>query len=1417
MNWEVDMICQGIRSVILFVCLVASAVLAADVAPMYFDGVDDTLQQKYWDKLMTFKAWGTNGFSMYRGTMPDTSGAIGTAKGNIDLQADGIELGGKILVGGNLIFEAGTGKLIKGPVRTTGNFTSGTNGSLNYQGTYCIEGVTDYGAKIGIQNAGGRRLEGDGAKSGVCSYDQVDSVPTTLKVPLIKDSESLYNAGGTIDISGSDNVYYIDVPRIEEGEGKLWDLYYQSVYIHDGGELRVRMPANGGGRLVRIFLNHAINFNAGAMLRVEYVNEGAVYSNGQWTNVNDSSKVLTNEEYAGNLLIYMKDDVTWDAFHGDDRIQGSLVTQGTMEIGSNLHLAGQLIAEELKIIAEFDGSGFRYVPFDPAVLDPELFSVRDFEENGIPVEVPVRLDTNTVTDVFFNYCFELTDEEPVDGKTLSQKADITDFDAIPHLCGDGEPGRVTILAGSKYPTEETKIYITVKLDAYKEMYGTSLKEGFKLRVFDMVGAVLKDNATEGYFALNIIDRNIYPETRDTTFAVAEDDTIHFSEGMFPYYSLIDAKLTGVRVEMLPASNRGTLTYKGKIVVKNQIIPVDSLDDLTFVPAKNYYDVYGETELTTLKFAVVDANDAISSEDKTLAGELVGNKELVITVNPVNDPPVAESATYTAAGHSISGGTILKGSIPVTDLDDDEFTYAFDKNDKNFALVDSLFVIDEKTGAISVKDGIVLKRLTNDSLFTISVVVKDKSASTGKDEDILSTTSDVTLKLNYGYNPPAIEIVEGVNPGGKWTNPSIIKTHIPTMELSCLVNGSKEKEVCMDSLLVEGCRYYRVETPVDEDYDGIAYDSIQICLNTATPFVSVSVDKKELLADNVYTIVEEVDSADPKIYVNSLEKEVHVIVDDVVTGFDKDYTVNLKLDTAGVPKNVLGEMKSVIKANIALDETKPAKVISVNGSTSLHTYKVAYQGSDSVTVSYETDHDGDIVKIPVVNADGEIDSIAVYMVTYVTLVDGKEVSISYTVDALSGDHLMVDSEGRYLTQGAASKKGVNAVPYTVSYDYKDSNGNTVNMSYGVDEDGSLVRTESGDIGYRVSYTYVNEYGNSATKSVFVVLDQIGPKVEIISPRNSSVHRANFVEVIWEVNGVEQDTLKLQSLDKGANRVFRYYKDKAGNVAYDSILVFMKDAKDVDVAEERPVTVMSKDKVDEYYASNAPVKNQKYAVSVRNPKTGTEVETLKGGSFGKKDGSGKAPYPGMEEKGHLGPTLVVDIKLPVVNAVGGLATLDDLIGADGKVAIDGIDAKNSRKIPIDEYVSTYCEKGFDYSKPEEANLYDITSNVKIWIYTNLGNFVDYFSFSQKMNDPSYTDDVGQLQMFFEQKPDKNGDIRDANGRVYATGAYLYKVDVGMKPKLRCTLPPVDDKNGKKKGPMRATDDRMLKPFGYMRPEK
>ena len=97
------------------------------------------------------------------------------------------------------------------------------------------------------------------------------------------------------------------------------------------------------------------------------------------------------------------------------------------------------------------------------------------------------------------------------------------------------------------------------------------------------------------------------------------------------------------------------------------------------------------------------------------------------------------------------------------------------------------------------------------------------------------------------------------------------------------------------------------------------------------------------------------------------------------------------------------------------------------------------------------------------------------------------------------------------------------------------------------------------------------------------------------------------------------------------------------------------------------------------------------------------------------------------------------------------------------------------------------------------------------------MDYFTFKQSLDDPDFVDESGLLKMYFEMKPDKNGDVRTISGRLYSTGAYVYKTEVEINSTLQCTLYPKKPNNDQQKGMKRKSSDELLKPFGYKRPEK
>ena len=329
------------------------------------------------------------------------------------------------------------------------------------------------------------------------------------------------------------------------------------------------------------------------------------------------------------------------------------------------------------------------------------------------------------------------------------------------------------------------------------------------------------------------------------------------------------------------------------------------------------------------------------------------------------------------------------------------------------------------------------------------------------------------------------------------------------------------------------------------------------------------------------------------------------------------------------------------------------------------------------------------------------------------IDDKDVTISYFADASTGERVTLNT-GLTDSESVLSADGDDVIgSYKVTYNYEDKNGNTVEVSYYLDEKGKIAKNTEGNIGYNVSYTYVNKFGNSSKKTVFIVLDQKGPVVKIVSPSEDDVLTANFAEVKWTVNGVEQDTLRVQGLDNGVQTIIRVFRDKAGNESRDSVHVMVKNVKNIDINVEKPVTLVDRDSVEKFYKTKPPKKDQTYGVTFYNNKKKGETEAVVGIKGKAKDGSGEEPYPGLE--GHLGPTLTVDARVPVVNALGGLATLDDIVSAGGLVALDGVDAANSRKVTVSEYVENYCTDEFkksmksDYSK---MNLYWTTIRVKVW---------------------------------------------------------------------------------------------------------
>ena len=793
------------------------------------------------------------------------------------------------------------------------------------------------------------------------------------------------------------------------------------------------------------------------------------------------------------------------------------------------------------------------------------------------------------------------------------------------------------------------------------------------------------------------------------------------------------------------------------------------------------------ESTPILKITVEVSDSEGHKDR---------KEIIVKVEDVNEPPTIRDQVVTFLESDSIGTT--KGPLVADDPDTDP------KNrNLKFSLVGDPVTFDVlEDGKVKLLDSLDYEK---DSVYYITVRVTDGD---------YSDTAKITIRIGNVIEYSEVKITRAENPDSVWSEPDTLYVNKEDLDF-CWSQGIKgrdnAKEFCADTTLTPGKNVIK-RTYKDPTTDNPGTATLIVYYSNAVPEVTLSKEHDPEFKGSIYTIVEQVKEKDSTtFYVNKLKNEVTVTVKDSAANNNTSFTINLELGTVSIPSKYYTTMSEIADGILPLNESaKGAKRSEVNGEKIAVSYTEIVNGNE-VTVTYYTDMKGNIIK----GESGEEEMT----VSYTKVIDGKTVTISFQANATTGS-LIESKDGGY---------------YNIGYDYIDSKKNSIHLSYDVDEKGKVIKNASGDIAYDVSYSYVNKFGNAAERSVHIVLDTKPPMVWIKSPVTDEVLTSNMAEVVWYVSVTGDsadyalmDTLNIQGLEKGGNTIIRYFIDKAGNIAGDTVYVIMKNAKDIEIAVEKPVTLVTADKVAEYYTEeNTPAKKQTFAVSIANPSTGDEKETLVGGGFKTKKGSGNTPYP--SKKGHLGPTLGFDVKLPVykpaqdgnTGSVSGLATLDDLVGKDGTISLDGLDAAGGEKLSVEKYVQEYCTADFasTYSRNDlsAATLYDSKMEVKIWVFTTLGTFVDYYKFTQDMNDPDYVNDAGLLKMYFELKPDKDGYVHTENGKAYATGAYIFRTEVTIKSTLNCTLPPVNDSsNLQTMGAVIKTSDDLTKSFGYRRPD-
>lgn len=643
----------------------------------------------------------------------------------------------------------------------------------------------------------------------------------------------------------------------------------------------------------------------------------------------------------------------------------------------------------------------------------------------------------------------------------------------------------------------------------------------------------------------------------------------------------------------------------------------------------------------------------------------------------------------------------------------------DKTTPIFIITDTTNYSIDSTGVITIKNPLDFEKTPKD---TVTVIVTD-----GEFYDT------ARVIINVLDEPEKVEITEWDDK----TPPDTVKTNEPDHHFEWKLC---EGDSCIYS---EDFPHIRKDTVIKVCNDKkTVCDSVVVLFNDAPPVVTLKNTKSTDAYIDYITIEEQKDS---QIYVNKKNNDLTVFVEDTVRHTKKSFDIGVKLDTVHISTSVVKDFQYLI------DESK-AEIKSIGNGLSEMT-EVIKDGNTYVTIT------------KIVRTDTHESVDTVQTVSYKVKQDGKEVTISYKTDNLTGQRIG---------------------DYNVSYNIDSC----TTVSYSLGDNKKIVKNDEGNIAYTISYDYTDDFGNKATASVDIIFDDIPPVVEILDPIENNSYNTNAIAVKWMVNGEVQDTLTLQRLEKGVNRIIRRYVDKAGNVSADTVLVIMREAKDIDISIVYSVTEIDKDKVDSFYSEG-----NKY--DKKNPYT---VTVLKGDD---------KPDP-------LGVGFKVDIALPSVSPTGGLATLDDLV-KNGMIPVDdrgNITGASTKGIPVDEYVENHCTDEFikDYRKNGlNIPLYDVTYKLHLWVYTTQASYVNDFSMEYTLNNEDEVTSAGTVALVVDYIADKDGHVKAKNGHALGTSSYITKLFSKSIAKHRC------DYKTQVKGDKTVKKDEDLTIFGYKRPNK
>lgn len=332
-------------------------------------------------------------------------------------------------------------------------------------------------------------------------------------------------------------------------------------------------------------------------------------------------------------------------------------------------------------------------------------------------------------------------------------------------------------------------------------------------------------------------------------------------------------------------------------------------------------------------------------------------------------------------------------------------------------------------------------------------------------------------------------------------------------------------------------------------------------------------------------------------------------------------------------------------------------------------------------------------------------------------------------------------------------------------YVDKYGNVVTEQISNSED--LVEGEN-----IIIREYTDVYGNVGVDTLKVILDTVPPDVDILDPKNTSVHSSYVVDVTWTVDGDTAKAFYNEGLVLGENTIIRFYMDRAGNIGADTVFVKLENPdKSLDVVLENPITEIKDGDLQDYRTENPIREDEIYSLSVVNVETGLENEVLYGSGSKTVNSSRELETNGK----HLGPTLIIEVQFP---HIGGVNEAGNTRGGTLEELVESL--LNS-EFGLEEFNGDinkawdYVLEGTGLSRTSDAANETIWENrfiIELDLYDHLTQWVDKIKIKFDDISKENLDDEGKATFYLTLEPDAELGVRSSTGRSLGSGAYLIR---------------------------------------------